>query len=149
METSIRFDTAVKKLYKAFHDNTLHPEDCKLCAVGNILNNQDFWKHLSDDHGSLNLNYVGLINQKLGKTFNGYTPLELLQIEQAFLNGCGYVLPLHHRNTKPLEPTNPDNLFKGLIAVVETLCKLDNMPNVLDCSLLFEYPTQQKAKVGC
>jgi hypothetical protein len=146
MKTSKRFNIAVKKLYNAFHNNTLHPEDCKQCAVGNILNNQDFWKHISDDHGSPNLNYVGLINQKFGKRFNGYTPLELLQIEIAFLKGCGYQLPLHHQNRKPKNPTDKDVLFNGLCSVVEFLCKLDNIPNIMDCTALFNYnrPIHQK-----
>ncbi|PNQ75288.1 Na(+)-translocating NADH-quinone reductase subunit F [Hanstruepera neustonica] len=144
MTTSKRFESAVKKLYTAFHNNTLHPEDCKQCAVGNILNNQDFWKHLSDDHGSLKLNYVGLVNQKLGKRFNGYSPMELLQIEQAFLKGCGYVLPIHHSHNKPSNPTNSENLFKGLSSVIEILCELDHIPNVMDCSKLFAYQPKKK-----
>lgn len=139
MKTSNRFNQAIQKLYNAFHNHTLHPEDCAQCAVGNILDNHDFWKHLSDDHGSLTLNYVGLVNQKLGKRFNGFTPLELLQLERTFLKGCGYQLPLHHKNHKPKNPTHPDSLFNGLQAVVAYLCKLDNIPNVMDCSTLFKY----------
>ncbi|WP_223032871.1 Na(+)-translocating NADH-quinone reductase subunit F [Hanstruepera marina] len=147
MKTSTRFNNAIQKLYNAFHSNTLHPEDCKQCAVGNILNNQDFWKYISDDHGSLKLNYIGMVNQKLGKKFNGYSPLEILQIEQAFLKGCGYALPLHHKNPKPNNPTDPDNLFKGLSSVIEILCKLDDIPNVMDCSKLFSYPETHKKTV--
>ncbi len=143
MTTSKRFESAIKKLYTAFHNNTLHPEDCKQCAVGNILNNQDFWKHLSNDHGSLKLNYVGMVNQKLGKRFNGYSPLELLQIEKAFLKGCGYVLPLHHNNPKPHNPTDPNNLFKGLSYAIEVLCELDGISNVLDYSGLFKRENQR------
>lgn len=139
MKTSSRFDSAIQKLYNAFHNQTLHPEDCTQCAVGNILDNQDFWKHISDYHGCLELNYVGLVNQKFGKRFNGYTPLELLQIEIAFLRGCGYQLPLHHKNHKPENPKQPDTLFSGLQAVVGFLCKLDNIPDVMDCSELFNY----------
>ncbi|MFK7833062.1 MAG: hypothetical protein AB8B52_07290 [Winogradskyella sp.] len=41
MTTSTRFDSAIDKLYAAFHSNTLNPEDCKQCAVGNIVDNQD------------------------------------------------------------------------------------------------------------
>ena len=82
--TTTRFDNAIKKLYTAFHNNTLNPKCCKQCAVGNILDHSDAWKHLSDNHGSLKLNYVGLVNQKFGKRFGGYTPLELLQLKQLF-----------------------------------------------------------------
>ena len=46
MKTTKRFDLAIQKLYQAFHNNTLNPDDCKLCAVGNILDNNDNWKHL-------------------------------------------------------------------------------------------------------
>ena len=101
MKTSKRLDSAINKLYNAFHNNTLHPECCKQCAVGNILDNTNGWKHLSDHHGALELNYLGNIHQAFGRKFNGYTPLELLQIEATFLKACGYQLPLHHKNKKP------------------------------------------------
>lgn len=139
MKTSLRFDNAINKLYKAFHDDYLNPECCKQCAVGNILDNKDFWKHLSDDHGSLELNYLGQLHHNLGRRFNGYNPLELLQIERAFLKGCGYQLPFHHQHIKPKNPTDKSVLFNGLCAVVETLCQLDGIDNVLDYSAVFNY----------
>ena len=37
MQTPIRLEQAIIKLYKAFHNNMLDPEDCAACAVGNIL----------------------------------------------------------------------------------------------------------------
>ena len=86
MKTTKRFSEAVDKLYIAFHNGQLHPEDCSACAVGNILDRRDFWKHLSDEHGSLNLNYIGNFHEIRGKKFNGYSPLELLKIEQTFLS---------------------------------------------------------------
>jgi len=138
MSTSPRLDNALKKLYKAFHENTLHPECCKQCAVGNILDNTDSWKHLSDLHGSVVLNYIGLVNQNFGKRFNGYTPLELLQIEAEFLKGCGYTLPLNRKGKKPQNPTDNDTLFNGLCKTVEFLCKLDGIENVMDHSRLLE-----------
>jgi hypothetical protein len=139
MKTSLRLESAIKKLYTAFHNNTLNPECCKQCAVGNILDNTDSWKHLSDQHGSLKLNYIGKVHQTLGRKFNGYTPLELLKIEHIFLNACGFQLPLHHKNKKPLNPTDKDILFNGLSAVITYLCKLDNVSNVMDYKELFEY----------
>lgn len=139
MKTTIRFDKAIKKLYLAFHNGYLNPECCKQCAVGNILDNKDFWKHLSDDHGSLQLNYTGRVHQNLGRRFNGYAPLELMQIEAEFLKGCGYQLPFHHKNKRPKNPTNKDILFNGLCAVVEILCQFDNIKNVMDYSKLFNY----------
>ena len=139
MKTSVRLDLAIKKLYNAFHNNELHPECCRRCAVGNILDNKDSWKHLSDHHGAMELNYVGNVHQTLGRKFNGYTPLELLQIEAAFLKACGYQLPLHHKNKKPKNPTDKDTLFNGLTEVVTLLCKLDHIPNIMDCTKLFEF----------
>ncbi|HLV14034.1 MAG TPA: hypothetical protein VKY41_02560 [Xanthomarina sp.] len=145
MKTTKRLDLALQKLYVAFQNNTLHPECCKQCAVGNILDNNDSWKHLSDQHGSLNLNYVGLVNQNFGRKFNGYSPLELLQIEAVFLKACGYQLPLHNKNKRPKNPTDKDVLFEGLSAVVRFLCKLDQIQDVMDCSELFQYKISKNA----
>ena len=139
METTKRFDQAISKLYNAFHNQTLNPESCTQCAVGNILDNKDFWKHLSDYHGSTKLNYIGLVHQNLGKKFNGYSPIELLQIEMEFLVKCGYSLPLRHSNSK--KKISQDTLFTALCGVVELLCKFDNLPNIIDCSKLFEHET--------
>ena len=143
MKTSKRLDSAIKKLYNAFHNNTLHPECCKQCAVGNILVNTNGWKHLSDHHRGLELNYLGNIHQAFGRKFNGYTPLELLQIEATFLKACGYQLPLHHKNKKPKNPTDKDMLFNGLTAVITLLCTLDNMPNIMDYTKLFEFENKK------
>lgn len=63
MNAPRRLERAIQKLYVAFHNNELHPECCKSCAVGNILDRTDAWKHLSDDHGSLHLNYIGNVHQ--------------------------------------------------------------------------------------
>ena len=139
MITTVRFENAIQKLYTAFHNNTLNPECCSQCAVGNILDKTNNWQYLSDSHGSLKLNYVGLVNQKFGKRFGGFTPLELLQIEKVFLEGCGYQLPLHHQNNKPLNPQDKELLFNGLNAVVSFLCQLDGIEDVMDCTKLFRY----------
>lgn len=136
--TTKRFNEALKKLYVAFHDDTLNPEDCKQCAVGNILDNNDSWRHMTDLHGSNRLNYVGLVHQNLGRRFNGYSPIELLKIEASFLEGCGYLLGKTYCH-KPDYYKNQDILFNGLNAVVATLCELDGVKNVMDCSSLFNY----------
>jgi hypothetical protein len=133
-----RLEIALSKLYNAFHNDTLHPEYCTKCAVGNICDNLEFWTHLTDAHGSVKLNYVGLVNQNFGKRFFGYTPLELLHIEAAFLKGCGYELPLNGQNKKPENPKDKSILFEGLCATVKFLCQLDSIPNVMDYSKLFE-----------
>jgi hypothetical protein len=142
MNTSNRFDAAIKKLYRAFHNDTLNPEDCKQCAVGNILDHNDSWKHLTDLHGSVKLNFVGLVHQNLGRRFNGYSPLELLQIESSFLKGCGYRLGKTYCY-KPEYFKDKDVLFNGLSEVVSTLCKLDQIDDIMDCSYLFNYQLQK------
>lgn len=142
MKTTKRLDEALTKLYTAFHNGTLNAECCNNCAVGNICDNTDSWKHFSDNPGSTQLNYVGLINQNLGRKFHGYTPLELLQIEAEFLKACGYILPLNHKNAKPKNATSTETLFNGLCAVVNYLCFLDAVQNVMDYYPLFQQKTK-------
>jgi hypothetical protein len=138
MKTSKRLEQALIKLYNAYHNNRLNPEDCTACAVGNILDNHDSWKHLSNDHGSLQLSYLGRVHQNLGRKFNGYSPKEIVQIEKVFLNACGFKTPLCHYNPKPNNPKSNETLFNGLSAVVAFLCELDNIGNVMDFSKIFE-----------
>jgi len=138
MNTSHRLERAIKKLYLAFHNNELHPECCKSCAVGNILDCTNAWQHLSDAHGSLKLNYLGNVHQMLNRRFNGYSPQELLHLEATFLEACGYELPFRRKNRRPENPEDKVILFQGLSAVIELLCKFDNVPNVMDYTKLFE-----------
>ncbi|MGB3606866.1 MAG: Na(+)-translocating NADH-quinone reductase subunit F [Psychroserpens sp.] len=139
MRTSQRLENAITKLYIAFHNNELHPECCKSCAVGNILDRTESWKYLSDQHGSTTLNYLGNMNQMSNRRFGGYTPLELLHIEATFLKACGYQLPYsRHQNSKPKNPQDKEMLFQGLSEVVAFLCQLDQVPNVMDYTKLFE-----------
>lgn len=142
MKSVNRFEAAISKLYTAFHNGTLHPECSCHCAVGNICDNKDRWKYFSDAHGSTELNYVGYVNDAFGKRINGYLPSELLQIEVAFLKGCGYSLPLHHSNLRPEQPQDKSVLFNGLSTAIELLCKMDNVPNVMEYSALFNQETQ-------
>ncbi|CAM1351486.1 Na(+)-translocating NADH-quinone reductase subunit F [Tenacibaculum crassostreae] len=139
MEIPKRLEQALIKLYNAFHNDELNPECCSACAVGNILDNQDSWKHLTNGHGSLELSYVGRVHQNLGRKFNGYTPFELLQIEKVFLEACGFMVPLCHYNPKPQNTTNKEILFNALCAVVAYLCKLEDIANVMDYAKVFEY----------
>ena len=137
--TSARFDSAINKLYAAFHNNHLNPDDFSQCAVGNILDHKDQWQHFTDKHGSLKLSYVGLVHQNLGRRFNGYTPLELLLIESAFLKGCGYTGLNSGSLVRPENMLDKDVLFNGLCAVVKALCELDGAKDVLDCTHLFDF----------
>lgn len=139
MTTSFRLEQALKKLYVAFHNNTLHPECCRQCAVGNILDNREDWKYLTDHHGSMELNYIGKVHEVLGRKFNGYSPSELLKIEAVFLKACGYRLPLIHSNKNPKNITDKDVLFNGLNEVIKFLCKLDGAKNIMDYTQLFEF----------
>jgi hypothetical protein len=139
MKTTPRLEQAITKLYIAFHKGLLNPECCKSCAVGNICDNTDTWKYLTEIHGSLKLSYLGKLNENFGRKIYGYSPKELLQIELVFLKGCGYSVPLLRNSKRPEDPTNKDLLFNGLSETVEFLCKLDNVPNVMDYSKLFEF----------
>ena len=138
MKLPHRLDDALEKLYLAFHSNQLNPECCYQCAVGNILDNKDFWKNFTNQHGSDSLNYVGIVHQNLGKTFNGYSPLELLKIESIFLEACGYAIPFGAFGNFPKEELTNDILFNGLYATIEYLCKLDGVENVMDYIALFK-----------
>ena len=139
MLVSNRFDSAIEKLYKAFHDGTLNPECCNHCAVGNICDNTDAWKHLTDIHGSTKLNYVGLVNENFDRRFQGYKPSELLGIEAAFLKGCGYSLPLTSKSRNAGDFSDRDTLFNGLCFAVAYLCQLEKIPNVMDCRAIFDF----------
>lgn len=132
MIVSRRLEAALAKLYEAYNSHELHPEDACRCAVGNIMDRTDTWKHFSDEHGAEKLNYVGKVHEALGRKFNGYSPFELLKIEAAFLKGCGYSLPLNYNGIKPKDPKNSDLLFNGLQKTIKVLCKLDHIPNVMD-----------------
>jgi hypothetical protein len=137
-------DQAIKKLYTAFHSDQLNPNCCCKCAVGNICDNKDYWKHFTELHGSVVLNYVGKVNEVFGKKFNGYSPLELLQIEAEFLKGCGYLLPIDRRGKNAEIVLTNEILFQGLSSVVTFLCVLDRIPDVMDCSQLFNYELENK-----
>ena len=126
MKTTKRLDNAISKLYNAFHNGKLNAWDCSKCAVGNICDNQSNWQYVIIDHKNYQLeNYKGLTKSTIDKT--GYTYKELGMIEHLFIKAHS---SLH--NTKQHE-------FEGLCKVVEYLCELDNIPNVMDYTSLFDY----------
>ena len=145
MLLSNRFDQAIRKLYEAFHSHSLQPECACQCAVGTISDGKDQWKHFSDDHGSHRLNYVGKVHEAFGRRINGYLPSELLQIEVAFLKGCGYSLPLRHNGRKPNDPSDKNVQFQGMEAAIEVLCKLDGKSNIMDYTQLFDPTVEVEA----
>lgn len=146
MTTSSRFENAIEKLYTAFHQDKLNPECCNHCAVGNICDNKDAWKYLTDTHGSTQLNYVGIVNENLGRRFNGYKPSELLKIEMEFLKGCGYALPFSYKSRPARNRVSKDSLFDGLCAVVAFLCQLEGVPNIMDYQNLFDFSPDHRPK---
>ncbi|MDC7994797.1 Na(+)-translocating NADH-quinone reductase subunit F [Altibacter sp. HG106] len=145
MPTTERFQTAIEKLYRAFHSSKLHPECSRQCAVGTLCDQNDFWSHFSDHHGDTQLNYVGRVHQLLGKRYHGYSPQELLEIEAAFLEGCGYQLPLHFSTKNYVNATDKHVHFKGLCAAIQKLSELDQSRDPLDISVLLDYLPKNKS----
>lgn len=135
---SLRLEQALNKLYQAFYKDELNPECANQCAVGTICDNQDSWRNFTDAHGSERLNYVGLVNESFGRRINGYMPSELIKIEAVFLKACGYILPLKHSSSRPENPRSKETLFDGLEAVINYLCALDGVVNVMDLTAVFK-----------
>lgn len=142
MKTTKRFENAVTKLYKAFHNDELRAEDCSMCAVGNICDNRSEWMYIirtntrqgyfrQEIHPIPN-DYLGQIGLKLITNTN-YNIKELATVERVFLKHT-------------LNKENKETQFKGLEAVVKYLCQLDDIPNVMDYTSLFEYDNNTPKK---
>lgn len=132
MKTTLRFENAVSKLYRAFHADELSAWDCTACAVGNICNNSGSWSHirmLNDDlliSYPLKKNWAPDTESVVEST--GYSAQELIKIELVFLKAIG----------AQSDGIDKDDQFKGLCAVVKYLCNLDGIPNIMDFTSLFE-----------
>lgn len=132
MKLPIRLENAITKLYTAFHSNELNAMSCEHCAVGNICDNSSSWDDLPIFQSTLKWgndmqpsNYeLELAEKTIEKT--GYSEEELQRVEILFLTATEF--------TKG----NKEQQFKGLCAVVEYLCELDNIPNVMNYTKLFE-----------
>lgn len=148
MQLPYRLEMALEKLYKAFYNDELDPENCCHCAVGNICDNVDAWKHLTDIHGSVQLNYLGRLHETLGKRINGYSPLELLSIEAVFLQACGYSLTSRNRLLKPAKIIDREMMFRGLCAAIDYLCALDNVENVMELYKRFDLAAERQRSVA-
>ena len=125
MKTTKRFEDAVTKLYTAFHNGELNAMDCRQCAVGNMCDNSSNWGFYGSEE---------LRTPTMRKT--GYSAYQLENIESIFMHGnmsneIGIIWDLSVSQTK-------EEQFTGLCAVIEYLCELDNIPNVLDFKGLFE-----------
>jgi len=127
-----RLEQALDKLYTALYTGKLNPECCTACAVGTICDTVDAWKHFTDTHGSLQLNYVGKVNEGFGRRLYGYLPSELLEIEAVFLKACGYELALTRKSKRPQHPTSQETLYNGMRAVIAFLCELDGVQDVME-----------------
>lgn len=132
MKLPIRLENAITKLYTAFHDNKLNAMQCNACAVGNICDNNHEWDYIpyfatttyfKSNPESLNSEIKHGI-KVISKT--GYSVNELVEVESIFIKACEYNIGTKEQH------------FSGLCAVVEYLCELDNIPNVMDYTKLFE-----------
>lgn len=129
-----RFENAVMKLYNAFHENRLDLWDCQACAVGNMCDNDDRWMEVISG-------YRIAVNKRLKKEkFNslrhnettkktGYSIYDLSKIEALFIGAS---------TDSGKSAYHKDSQFKGLCAVIEYLCELDNIPNIMDYTKAFE-----------
>ena len=133
MKTSERFTNAVTKLYNAFHKGELLLTSTCYCAVGNICNNNNDWYdeiiNLKEERSI----FRSVIDKKYISSnptilSSGYSAYELGEIERLFAEG--------HRWS--FDEKCKENQFKGLCAVVEYLCELEGIPNVMDYTCLFE-----------
>jgi P2-related tail formation protein len=106
-----------------------------MCAVGNLCDNKNYWECASQDFYTWNFD-IGFYKTNVTEHIKneakelihktGYSVSELIDVERIFIQNTG------RQKTKEAN-------FKGLEAVVEYLCELDNIPNVMDYSSLFEY----------
>jgi len=126
MKTTKRFENALMKLYNAFHENRLNAMDCQACAVGNICNNSSIWRN----YASFNTCdfTIEISKRDLPPSIRsfGYSKLEIANIEKIFIESCNF------------ESGTKEQQFKGLCEVVEYLAELDNIPNPMDYTKLFE-----------
>lgn len=133
MKTTERFDNAVTKLYNAFHKGELNAYSPCACAVGNMLDNTSF---IGGYYPGAGLREVKSIENK----DIGYSGIELYHVERIFIK-C---------HIGQINLTLVEKQFKGLCAVVEYLFELDNIPNVMDYTKLFETENDEpKYELSC
>ena len=128
MKLPTRLENAITKLYNAFHKGELNALDCTHCAVGNICNNNQEWQYTGMFFTEAQMSKKTK-RYKLGEQFvkeTGYSVKELIKVESLFMGA--------HRKVED----EKESQFKGLCAVVEYLCSLDGIPNVMDYTKLFE-----------
>jgi len=134
-----RFTRAIEKLYTAFHEGELSATNSCACAVGNICNNKSDWYETSNfNEKNYNEDWDYSDVEGFLKEENvGYSFIEIATIEKIFLTSMGYCIPFNMIAWNNVNETK-ELQFKGLCAVVEYICELDGIPNVMDYSKLFE-----------
>lgn len=142
MKTTERFENAVTKLYNAFHYGELKLSNCTACAVGNICDNKSEWFSPIIEIKKSIYNYAETFeiieNDTIKKS--GYSAFELSMIETKFAYGVNYA----NGEDKGWTMETKETQFNGLCKVIEYLCELDNIPNVMDIQSLFEYKEEVK-----
>lgn len=153
-----RLERALKVLYTAFHEGTLNAFRCQACAVGSLLGHgkwigtylrlefpSDF--NYADPNAGVKLK--GLVKYPVRNMLepgmhvdnrSGYTLEELSEVEYRFLT--------EWLKEGSYDGSDKEIQFKGLCAVVEYLCGLDGVENVMELKGLFETDVQGNAKVG-
>jgi hypothetical protein len=152
MKTTERFEKALSALYNAFHENKLHSNKCSACAVGNILGH-DRW--YGGNFSRYILRKDPCVEQIFIVGFNnsGYSGKELAIVEYIFMKEVHKDVKLYTNRERgrlsydydELKET-PETHFNGLCAVVEYLAKLDNIPNPMDYSKVFERTEENSPK---
>jgi len=131
MKKTKRFNQAVMVLYNAFHENRLDAFSCKACVVGNMIKGSKIWRMNNVIGIEKGLSPVKAEGRYYSPPFHkDYSEQELLNIEAVFLTEWS--------KEKSYDGTNKEIQFKGLCAVVEYLCELDGIKNVLDYTKIFE-----------
>jgi len=132
MKTTKRLENAITKLYNAFHNGTLNAFDCSACAVGNLVGDAYWTGHIVvSTNNPIEITLWGGLFEDYHLEESGYTKGNLMKIEFKFLTAW--------KENCSNDSTNKDIQFQGLCSVVEYLCELDNIPNVMDYTSLFEF----------
>ena len=135
MKHSERFTKAVTKLYNAFHAGELEALDCGACAVGNICNNSTAWPNAGKFYDN-SFSYASPSQTRYAKQVierSGYSIEELIQVELLFIEAASLSVVVESKESQ----------FKGLCAVIEYLCELEGIPNIMDYTCLFETADDQ------
>jgi hypothetical protein len=130
-----RFNTAVTKLYTAYHNGSLDAFDCMHCAVGNLCDSKTMWvmHFVNGIHtGKLPQREPGLLY--IPPDSKDYSEKELIQIEYLFL--CEWA------KAKSKDGHNKEIQFNGLCAVIEYLAELDGISNPFNFENLFSDSTE-------